>query len=62
MSELESVVEFTKTISPYSLAAIGLPSVAETAALAAAGRKARLLVPRVATKEATCAIAVGEGP
>jgi cobalt-precorrin 5A hydrolase len=62
MSELESVVEFSKTISPYSLAAIGLPSVAETAALAAAGRKARLLVPRVATKEATCAIAVGEGP
>jgi cobalt-precorrin 5A hydrolase len=60
-SELESVFELTKTQSPYSLAAVGLPSVAETAALAAAGRSARLIVPRVATKEATCAIAVGEG-
>jgi cobalt-precorrin 5A hydrolase len=62
MAELVSAAEFTKTISPYSLAAKGLPSVSETVALAAAGRKARLLVPRVATKEATCAIAVGEGP
>jgi cobalt-precorrin 5A hydrolase len=62
MSELESVAALTATVSPHSLAAKGLPSVAETAALAAAGRKARLLVPRVATKEATCAIAVGDGP
>jgi len=62
MSELVSVAELTATISPYSLAAKGLPSVSETVALAAAGRSARLLVPRVATKEATCAIAVGEGP
>lgn len=60
-SELENVAELTKTHSPHSLAAIGLPSVAETAALAAAGRSARLIVPRVATKEATCAIAMGEG-
>lgn len=62
MSDLVSAAEHTATVSPYSLAAKGLPSVAETVALAAAGRSARLLVPRVATKEATCAIAVGDGP
>jgi cobalt-precorrin 5A hydrolase len=38
----------------------GVPSIAETAALAAAGRNARLLAPRVSNKEASCAIAVGE--
>jgi cobalt-precorrin 5A hydrolase len=62
MTELESVARLVATVSPRSLAAKGLPSVAETAALAAAGRRARLIVPRVATKEATCAIAVGDGP
>lgn len=62
MAELASVAVLTATISPRSLAAKGLPSVAETAALAAAGRSARLIVPRVATREATCAIAAGEGP
>ena len=39
----------------------GVPSVAETAALAAAGRGARLLAARVSNKEASCAIAIGEG-
>ncbi len=39
----------------------GVPSIAETAALAAAGRDARLLAKRVSSREATCAIAVGEG-
>ncbi len=39
----------------------GVPSIAETAALAAAGRNARLLAPRVSNKEASCAIAIGEG-
>jgi cobalt-precorrin 5A hydrolase len=38
----------------------GVPSIAETAALAAAGRNARLLAARVSNKEASCAIAVGE--
>jgi cobalt-precorrin 5A hydrolase len=61
MAELADVAKYTATVSPRSLAAKGLPSVCETAALAAAGRSARLLVARVATKEATCAIAVGEG-
>jgi len=35
----------------------GLPSVAEAAALAAAGTSARLLVPRVTLGSATCALA-----
>jgi cobalt-precorrin 5A hydrolase len=38
----------------------GVPSIAETAALAAAGRNARLIAPRVSNREATCAIAIGE--
>lgn len=40
---------------------VGVPSVAETAALAAAGRGAKLLGPRIAVGGATCAIAVGDG-
>jgi cobalt-precorrin 5A hydrolase len=39
----------------------GVPSIAETAALAAAGRHARLLAARVSNREASCAIAIGEG-
>ena len=39
----------------------GVPSIAETAALAAAGRNARLLAARVSNREASCAIAIGEG-
>lgn len=62
MSDLVLAAERAKTVSRRSLAAKGLPSVAETVALAAAGRSARLIVPRVATKEATCAIAIGNGP
>ena len=39
----------------------GVPSVAEAAALAAAGPQARLIVPRIAARTATCALAmVGE--
>jgi cobalt-precorrin 5A hydrolase len=41
--------------------AVGVPSVAEAAALAAAGRNARLLVPRQANATATCALAEGQG-
>jgi cobalt-precorrin 5A hydrolase len=39
----------------------GVPSIAETAAIAAAGRDARLLAKRVSNRDATCAIAIGEG-
>ncbi len=41
-------------------ALLGLPSLAETAALAAAGPGSRLLGPRVAVGNVTCAIAVAE--
>jgi cobalt-precorrin 5A hydrolase len=59
---LEVAAKYTATVSPRSLAALGVPSVAETAALAAVGSGARLLVPRVVNKNATCAIAAGDGP
>ncbi|MGJ5045120.1 MULTISPECIES: cobalamin biosynthesis protein [unclassified Bradyrhizobium] len=39
----------------------GVPSVAETAALAAAGVNARLILVRVANAVATCAVAEGDG-
>jgi cobalt-precorrin 5A hydrolase len=51
----------TLTSSPRVVALKGVPSVAETAALAAAGKGARLLAPRVATATVTCAIAFGDG-
>ncbi len=50
------------TMSPRARAAVGVPSVAEAAALVAAGPSAVLLLPRVATASATCAIAEGCGP
>lgn len=45
------------TVSPASLRVAGVPSVAECAALAAAGPGARLIVPRIAVGPVTCAIA-----
>jgi cobalt-precorrin 5A hydrolase len=59
--EMRAVARRAMTVSSRVLAAKGVPSVAETAALAAAGRDARLLGPRVARNGATCAIAVGGG-
>jgi cobalt-precorrin 5A hydrolase len=41
-------------------ALVGVPSVAEAAALAAGGPAARLLVPRIVIGPATCALAVTE--
>lgn len=53
----------TTTEAPRVRAARGTGSVAEAAALAAAGLGARLLAPRSisADRLATCAIAIGEG-
>jgi len=53
----------TKTQSQASLTARGNGSVAEAAALAAAGPDARLLAPRVISDDglATCALAEGSG-
>lgn len=51
------------TVSLASLREAGVPSVAECAALAAAGPGARLVVPRVVVGPVTCAIAQsGESP
>ncbi|MBD9529361.1 cobalamin biosynthesis protein [Paracoccus sp. PAR01] len=57
-------VQLAPTRSPASLQARGTGSLAEAAALAAAGRNARLIGPRVISGDrlATCAIAIGEGP
>ncbi|WP_245430953.1 cobalamin biosynthesis protein [Rhodoplanes roseus] len=61
-ADLDRVGDRTITRSEMVAAAVGLPSVAEAAALVAAGRNARLLGPRVATATATCALAIGDGP
>ncbi len=48
------------TKSPRVLALFGLPSVAETAALAGAGPGSRLVLPRIAAGGVTCAVAASE--
>ena len=50
-----------QTQSEISLRERGLPSVAECAALAAAGPGSRLLAPRIKGASATCALAVRNG-
>jgi len=51
------------TTSEKVVALIGLASIAETAALAGAGPASRLTRPRIASKSATCAIAIsGDAP
>ncbi|MEJ2624376.1 MAG: cobalamin biosynthesis protein [Pseudolabrys sp.] len=57
---LEAVAARALTHSPRVQAVAGVPSVAETAALAAAGPGARLLAPRLALGPVTCALATGE--
>jgi len=49
------------THSARVAALTGVGSLAEAAALAAAGADARLLLPRIASAQATCAIATGDG-
>ena len=61
-AQMKAAADDVISTSERVIALKGVPSVAETAALAAAGRDARLLVPRVANAAATCAIARGEGP
>jgi cobalt-precorrin 5A hydrolase len=50
----------TETHSERVMAVTGVPSVAEAAALAAAGPSARLLATRIVVGRATCALAVTE--
>lgn len=62
-SELKAASDRAATRSPRVLALTGVPSVAETAALAAAGPGARLLAARRIVGGATCALAAsGEAP
>jgi cobalt-precorrin 5A hydrolase len=56
---LRAVADRAATRSARVVALRRVPSVAETAALAAAGRASRLLAPRVTTPAAACAIAEG---
>jgi cobalt-precorrin 5A hydrolase len=59
-SALEAAGPRTLTRSARSMAAMNVHSVAEAAALAAAGPNARLLAPRVAIGPVSCALAEGE--
>lgn len=61
-ADMQRVKSYARTRSPRVEALRGVPSVAETCALAAAGRSPRLICARVANAEATCAIATGEAP
>jgi cobalt-precorrin 5A hydrolase len=56
-AELDAAGPRTKTSSPRVRALLGIPSVAEAAALAACGPTATLLVPRLVVGPVTCAIA-----
>jgi cobalt-precorrin 5A hydrolase len=55
---MQAVADRSITRSQRVIALMQVPSVAETAALAAAGSSSRLLGPRQASGEATCALAV----
>jgi cobalt-precorrin 5A hydrolase len=57
---LEAANPRTLTHSARSMALMKVNSVAEAAALAAAGPQARLLAPRIAIGSVTCALAQGE--
>ena len=57
---LEAANSRTLSHSAHSMAAMNVNSVAEAAALAAAGPNARLLAPRIAVGPVTCALAEGE--
>jgi len=59
-AELEAAGSRSVTRSERVVALWNVPSVAEAAALAAAGPTARLVAPRVVVGPATCALAKGE--
>ena len=56
-TDLQAASGRTKTRSERSLALMGVPSVAEAAALAAAGPTANLIAARLVVGTATCALA-----
>lgn len=57
---LSAAAPFVRTQSARSIAAHGVGSVAEAAALAAAGSHAQLILERIASGSATCALARSE--
>ncbi len=59
--QLDAVQPLCATRSQVAEDTTGLGAVSEAAALAAAGRNARLLLPRIARDGVTCAVARGEG-
>ena len=59
-AELKAAGSRAETKSERVLALTGVPSVAEAAALAAAGPLARLISPRLVLGAATCALAASE--
>jgi len=62
-ADLKAAAPRTETRSERVLALTGVPSVAEAAALAAAGPSAHLISPRLVIGAATCALAAsGEAP
>ncbi len=61
-ARLEAVADQAVTRSDKVQALFGLPSLAETAALAGAGTGARLIVPRLSGQGVSLAIAVGGAP
>jgi len=62
-ADLQAAGARTQSRSERVLALMGVPSVAEAAALAAGGPAARLIVPRMTVGAATCAVAAsGERP
>jgi cobalt-precorrin 5A hydrolase len=56
-ADLQAAGARTQTRSERVLALMGVPSVAEAAALAASGPASRLIVPRMSVGIATCALA-----
>ncbi len=58
--DLEAAGPRTQSSSPRVKQLMGIPSVAEAAALAACGPEAILIVPRLSVGPATCAIAATE--
>lgn len=61
--DLEAAGARTLSYSERVVAITGVPSLAEAAALAAAGASARLVAPRIAVGPATCALAqAGDAP
>jgi cobalt-precorrin 5A hydrolase len=59
-ADLQAAGARAQTRSERVLALMGVPSVAEAAALAASGPAARLIVPRMSVGIATCALAAGK--